>query len=298
MSPNLQGISCIIPVHNEQGALSEVIKGSERALRESGNPFEIIVVDDASTDGTAAAIRDSGVPHTVIRHDMNRGYGASIKTGCRRASHPWILIIDGDGSYPPEEIAALLKKLGEDESADMIVGARSQTTRTDGIFRLAAKAILRALAQFLSGREIPDINSGLRLMRKSLVERYWPLLPDGFSLTTSITLALLCSGFTVRYLPIEYRKREGHSKIRPLPDMWTFTKLIVRTMVYFNPLKVFIPLSVFLVIAAFATVILSKVITHRVMDVTSLFLFIAGLQMLLIGVIADLVMKTTGMRDR
>lgn len=297
-SPDSNGITCVIPVYNEAGAVAATLRGVDEALRGSGREFEIILVDDGSKDGTLAAARESGIPFEAVAHERNRGYGAAIKSGLRRARFPWILIIDADGTYPPGEITKLTAALNEDASLDMIVGQRRQTQETDSFFRLQGKAILVALANFLSGTRIPDLNSGLRLMRRPLVERYKPLLPDGFSLTTSITLALLCSGANVKYVPITYLARHGESKIRPIRDMYNFIVLILRTMIYFNPLKVFVPLSVILILAAFITVILSKALANQVMDVTALFLFIGGLQMLLIGVVADLILKLAGMREK
>ena len=292
------GISCVIPVYNEAGAVAETLRGVAEALGAAARPWEIIVVDDGSTDGSSEEAAKSGVEFRAIRHERNLGYGAAIKAGYRHAAHPWILIIDADGSYPPGDIPKLLEVLDEDPAAEMIVGKRSQTLETDGFFRLQGKAILSALANFLAGRKIPDLNSGLRLMRKIDLDRYGPILPDGFSLTTSITLALLCSGVPVRYVPIQYRRRRGRSKISPIRDMGGFIALILRTIIYFNPLKVFLPLAAALVVAAFATVLISKSIAGQVMDVTALFLFIAGLQMLLIGVIADLVLKLSGIREK
>ncbi len=294
------GITCIIPVYNEAGAVAETLGGVSAALDAGGREFEIILVDDGSTDGTAEAAeaaREAEVRFRTLAHAENRGYGAAIKTGLRHATHPWILIIDADGTYPPEEIGKLLAALGEDETVEMIVGRRRQTRATDGFFRLQGKAILTALANFLSGTQIPDLNSGLRLMRKEQMVRYRPLLPDGFSLTTSITLAMLCSGAFVRYVPSEYLARHGTSKIRPVRDMWNFTLLIARTITYFNPLKVYVPLAGVLIGAAVATVVLSKAFGEQVMDVTALFLFIPGLQMLSIGVVADLILKISGMRE-
>lgn len=297
-SSPLPGISCVIPVYNEAGAVAETLRGVAAELGRFGRPFEILLVDDGSTDGTLKAAESAGVPFTPLRHELNRGYGAAIKTGSRRAVHPWILIIDADGTYPPAEIAKLLFSLGEDEEAEMIVGQRRQTLETDSFFRLQGKAILTSLASFLAGMRIPDLNSGLRLMRAAHLSRFRPLLPDGFSLTTSITLALLCSGAFVRYVPIEYRPRKGESKIRPLRDMWNFTVLILRTITYFNPLKVFAPLAGLFVVASVVVAVTTKILYDRVMDITTLFLFMAGLQMLLIGVVADLMLKLSGMREK
>lgn len=291
------GVTCVIPVYNEAGAVAETLRGVAGVLGESRRPWEIIMVDDGSTDGSAEAARESGEAVRVIRHDRNRGYGAAIKTGSRHAEHDWVLILDADGTYPADEIRPLLRTLEEDPEAEMIVGQRNQTRETDGPFRLLGKKILVSLANFLSGHHIPDLNSGLRLMRRRSLARYASLLPDGFSLTTSITLALLCSGAHVRYVPIEYRARQGESKIRPVRDMYNFCVLIMRTITYFNPLKVYVPLSVLLIVIALLTVVLSKLIGGEVMDVTALFLFMGGLQLLLIGVIADLVIKVAGLRD-
>lgn len=291
------GISCVIPVYNEAAAVAETIRGVAEALGDCGRPWEILMVDDGSTDGSAEAARGSGCEVRVIQHDQNRGYGAAIKTGARHAGHDWVLILDADGTYPPEEIRKLLNALEEDPEAEMIVGRRSQTLETDGPFRLLGKKILITLANFLSGQRIPDLNSGLRLMRQRSLARYASLLPDGFSLTTSITLALLCSGAHVRYVPIEYRARKGQSKIRPVRDMYNFCVLIARTITYFNPLKVYGPLSALLVAASVLTVLLSKWLRGEVMDVTALFLFMGGLQVLLIGVLADLMIKVAGLRD-
>lgn len=291
------GISCVIPVYNEAGAVAETLRGVADVLGESGRPWEILMVDDGSTDGSEEAAKSSGRDVRVLHHDQNRGYGAAIKTGARQATHEWVLILDADGTYPPEEIRTLLRVLDEDPEAEMIVGQRNQTLATDGPFRLLGKKILISLANFLSGQRIPDLNSGLRLMRQRSLTRYASLLPDGFSLTTSITLALMCSGAHVRYVPIEYRARKGESKIRPVRDMYNFSVLIMRTITYFNPLKVYGPLAAILIAASLLTVVLSKALGGEVMDVTALFLFMGGLQVLLIGVLADLVIKVAGLRD-
>jgi len=271
------GISCVIPVYNEAGAVAETLRGVADVLDASGRPWEIVMVDDGSTDGSDEAAKGCGRDVRVIHHGKNRGYGAAIKTGARHAEHEWVLILDADGTYPPEEIRTLLGVLDEDPEAEMIVGQRSQTLATDGPFRLLGKKILISLANFLSGQRIPDLNSGLRLMRQRSLTRYASLLPDGFSLTTSITLALMCSGAHVHYVPIEYRARKGESKIRPVRDMYNFCVLITRTITYFNPLKVYGPLAALLIVASLLTVVLSKV--------------------LLIGVLADLVIKVAGLRD-
>jgi glycosyltransferase involved in cell wall biosynthesis len=184
----------------------------------------------------------------LIRQGRNRGYGAALKTGIRAAQHELIVITDADGTYPAESIPALLDHAAEN---DMVVGARVGENVHIPLVRRPAKWVLGRLASYLAEEEIPDLNSGLRVMKKSLVEKYEHLLPSGFSFTTTITLALLCSGCRVHYHPIEYHKRVGHSKIRAA-HAYQFLMLILRTIVYFNPLRVFLPLGLLFFLAGMA----------------------------------------------
>ncbi|NQU44561.1 glycosyltransferase family 2 protein [bacterium] len=287
-------ISLIIPVHNEAGAIADTLRQAHAALTEVGCPFEIIVVDDGSTDGSVAALEESGVEAQLLRHSDNRGYGATLKTGFAAARYDWLAFVDADGSYPLSDLPRLIELTAE---ADMVVGERTEYDRHASYGRRLGKAILVPLANYLTGERIPDLNSGMRVVRKRLVERYWPLLPDGFSLTTTLTMAFLSAGWRVRWEPISFHKRQGRSKIRPLRDMRNFLILILRTVTYFHPLKVYLPASLIFILASIAVVVVSKTVSGRVMDITSLFLFMAGLQLLLIGVLADLVLKILGTRE-
>ena len=292
-SNTVPAISLVIPVHNEHGAIAATLREAERVLSEWGGDFEIILVDDGSTDGSAEAAAQSGSGARLIRHDTNRGYGAALKTGFAAARHDWLAFVDADGSYP---IAELPRLIAAASAADMVVAQRTQYEEHASLGRRIGKAVLHPLANYLAERKIPDLNSGMRVVRRALVERYWPLLPDGFSLTTTLTMAFLSAGYKVEWVPISFSKREGRSKIRPLRDMRNFLILILRTVTYFRPLKVYLPASALFVLASVAVVIWSKIYTHQVMDITALFLFIAGLQLLLIGVLADLILKVLGTR--
>ncbi|HYN81235.1 MAG TPA: glycosyltransferase family 2 protein [Gemmatimonadaceae bacterium] len=240
-------VSVVIPAYNEAAHVASQIKSVRDVMENSGWRYELIVVDDGSTDGTAEQAA-MGEGAQVLRHRRNRGYGAALKSGIHAARYDWILITDADGTYPPSAIPELLAVAA---GAEMVVGARIGASVQIPVERKAAKSFLRWLASYLAGTDLPDLNSGLRLMRKDLVERYEHLLPSGFSFTTTITLAAACNDHQVEYVPIDYHTRLGKSKIRPR-QAYDFTILILRTIVFFNPLKVFIPLGVVLALAGFA----------------------------------------------
>jgi glycosyltransferase involved in cell wall biosynthesis len=233
----MDGVSVVIPAFNEAGAIEESVRSVLSVMQNSGIDFELIVVDDGSSDQTGELSEAAGAQ--VLMLPENRGYGAALKAGIARAKHEIIVITDADGTYSAESIPVLLENLGE---YDMVVGARIGENVAIPLIRRPAKWFLTRLASYLAGRAIPDLNSGLRVMRKSLVKRFEHLLPSGFSFTTTITLASLCSGALVRYSPIDYHERIGESKIRPSHAV-EFLLLILRTIVYFNPLKVFLPMG-------------------------------------------------------
>jgi glycosyltransferase involved in cell wall biosynthesis len=282
------GVTIVIPAHNEEKGvgpvLEELLAMLERSL--DGIPFEVLVVDDGSTDATAAQIeRYVGERLRLLRHPVNRGYGAAIKTGVANAAHPWILITDADGTYPAEHIPELLAHRDQHE---MVVGSRTGQVAHIALLRRPPKWVLRKLASYLSRQDIPDLNSGLRVMRKDVLERFANILPDQFSYTTTITLAMFSARYRVKFVPINYLKREGKSKIRPIADTIGFTKLIIRTVLYFDPLRVFIPLALLFILAAVGVAVGSYSLTGRVMDVTTVLLFITGFHMLMMGMLADM----------
>jgi glycosyltransferase involved in cell wall biosynthesis len=241
-----------------------------------------VVVDDGSTDGSAELPPRENV--LVVRHEVNRGYGAALKTGMRNAAHDWVLIIDADGTYPVDRIPDLIR---EAELGDMVVGARLGRSVSHSIVRRAAKWPIHRLADYLVNRRIPDLNSGLRLFKKELAMSYIRLLPDGFSFTSTITLAMMADGWRVRYLTIDYYKREGSSKVKPFKDAVNYLTLVMRMILFFNPLKVFLPISFMLFAASLAS--LGYDIYLMNLNERSLILIVGFLQMTLLGFLADLV---------
>ncbi len=275
-------VSIVIPAYNEEDGIAKTVEGIKHVMGRTATPHEIIVVDDGSEDRTPDKARFSGI--RSIRHDSNRGYGASLKTGIQAARGEWIIITDADGTYPNVRIPDLLRHAGE---YDMVVGARQGGVP---LFRRPAKWVLAKLANYLAETRIPDINSGLRIFRKDLALRFARILPSGFSFTTTITLASLCHGYRVKYIPIDYHKRTGRSKIKPVRDTYNFLMLIVRTTFYFNPLKVFMPIG-FLLFGLGITKMVHEVLAAGGLAETSVLLILAAFQTVALGLLADMIDK-------
>ncbi|UCC38420.1 MAG: glycosyltransferase family 2 protein [Candidatus Aminicenantes bacterium] len=285
----MEDLSIIIPVYNEEKAIAETVNYF-RGLLEENPGIEIIFVDDGSKDKTPQILESIKLDQIkVITHKKNKGYGAAIKQGLKISSHEYIAITDADGSYPHEKISALFEKLLA-EKADMAIGARVGKKVEIGIFRRFPKFVLRKLAEYLSEEEISDLNSGLRIVKKEMIMRSFKYLPKGFSFTTTLTLSLLANNHKIIYFPIDYYKRKGKSKIKPFRDTLNFFQLIIRTVMFFNPLKIFLPLSSFFIILSFVVLIVSY-LKGRIMDITTILLFVTGLHLLAIGLLADLIDK-------
>ena len=280
LEPLGRAVTVVIPAFNEAAHVAGQVTSVDRVMSTSGWDYEIIVVDDGSTDGTAEAASAAGLGR-VVRRQQNRGYGAALKLGVRLAAHDWILITDADGTYPVEATPTLL---AEAEANSMVVGSRTGAVVEVPLARRPAKWFLNRLASYLAGRNLPDINSGLRLMRKSLINRYEHLLPDGFSFTTTITLSAACNAHPLTYVPIDYHARLGESKIRPR-HAFDFTMLILRTMIFFNPLKVFLPLGAILAIGALVKLVYD--ITKDNLSETAVLGILGALIVWAVGLLAD-----------
>jgi glycosyltransferase involved in cell wall biosynthesis len=290
--------SIILPAFNEELAISREISRIQQVMNATGVEYELIVVDDGSGDDTAACALRSGA--RVLKHAENRGYGASLKSGIVAATYDSIVISDPDGTYPPEKIPYLLAAL---ENADMVIGARTGQNVSTPLMRRPAKWLLGLLANRIAGQRIPDLNSGMRAFRRDTVIPYFSLLSNRFSFTTTITLALLAEEYRLVYLPIDYYKRTGKSKITPWHFM-EFIILILRMAVLFQPLRVFLPIA--FTLGAFGvtkaifdiTVFLAtrvsdswSLLTEPILSTSALLMMGAALQMLVLGLIADGVIR-------
>lgn len=284
-----EGLSVLIPAFNEEGSVASVVRGTRAALKRGRIPHEIWVVDDGSRDRTSAEARRAGAG--VISMGENRGYGASLKAGMRQAKYNLIAIQDADGTYPSDELPELVRLIA---TADMVVGARVKPNAAIPFLRRFPKWLLGRWANYLAERKIPDLNSGLRVFKKSIAARYEGLFPNGFSFTTTLTLALECHGYIVKYHPIAYAKRVGSSKIRPIQDTLNFFSLVLRIVMYFKPLKIFIPLSGIIFMSGLAVGVTTQ-LSGQPFTGATLFLLVASLQIALwiaiTGLLADLLVK-------
>ena len=282
-------LSIIIPVYNEEKNIKKTIYKIDTILKKSDlKNYEIIVVDDCSNDSTNQTLKQSKINFNLIEHERNMGYGASIKSGIKKSKYNVIAITDADGTYPIEEIPEMYKKI---KDFDMVVGSRTGKSVKIPFIRKPAKWFIGKLANYLAGFKIPDINSGLRLFKKEDALRFFKILPNGFSFTTTITLAMLTNDMQIKYIPINYMKRKGKSKIRPIRDTLNFIQLIIRTVMYFNPLKMFVPVSLILLLISLIVFIYSYLALPKILDTTVAILFISSIQILAIGMLADMINK-------
>jgi glycosyltransferase involved in cell wall biosynthesis len=277
--PMMRGVSVVVPAYNEERAIERCLDELRTELASVDRDCELIVVDDGSSDRTRQLAEKAGA--RVIALPENRGYGAALKAGVAAARYDTIAITDADGTYPASALPELLALA---DRYDMVVGARTGANVAHPLLRRPAKWVLRRLASYLAGRRIPDLNSGLRVMNRRLIERFEHLLPSGFSFTTTITLAALCSDQLVTYHPIDYRERIGDSKIRPTHAL-EFLLLVLRTVVYFNPLKVFLPLGAVFVLGGSAKFVYDLVIGN--LSETALLGFLGGALLWAVGLHSD-----------
>ena len=221
----------------------------------------------------------------VLTHAWNRGYGAALKTGILATRAPAILIMDADCTYEPEAIPRLYARLN---GAAMVVGTRRLLSDGVAWIRKPGKWVLNTFASYLVGRHIPDLNSGQRVMKRDLVMRYMHLCPNGFSFTSTITLAMIANGLNVIFEPVDYVKRTGQSKIRP-SHFASFILLVVRSMVLFNPLKVFLPLGGLVFLVGIAKLI-EDIYLWNLSDMTVM-AFLSALTIWAVGLLADMISR-------
>jgi glycosyltransferase involved in cell wall biosynthesis len=268
--------SVVIPALNEADAIADIV----RALRAAGAWHEIIVVDDGSSDGTGDRAREAGA--IVVRHPYNKGNGAAVKSGIRRATGDAVLIVDGDGQHRPGDATRIVGRLDEYE---LVVGARSAATQATTARRFG-NAMLNRLASYLTERDIPDLTSGFRAARRECLLEFLHLLPNGFSTPTTTTLAFMKAGYSVAFEPIDAEQRVGKSKIRLARDGAKFFLILLKIVTIFSPLKIFVPVSAvtFLLGSAYAV---WTIATQSHVTNSSVLLILLSVVIFLVGLVSE-----------
>lgn len=279
-APRRAAVSVVIPAYDEQDAVRATVEKVRCALDAAGVLHEIVVVNDGSTDNTAAEVLASGA--RLIDFPENIGYGHALKVGIAAGDSDLVAILDADGTYPPDALPAMIRMAAH---SDMVVGDRGAAMNNVPWVRRPAKWILKMLASLVAQRRISDVNSGLRVFRRTALEQFIPLLPDGYSFTTTITLCMLATNRTVVYLPIAYGRRIGHSKIRAR-HFFKFLFLVVRLTVFFQPLRIFLPLGAILFVAG-----LAKAIHDKDLSPVAIFAMVSAILVWSLGLLADMITR-------
>jgi glycosyltransferase involved in cell wall biosynthesis len=269
-------ITVLMPANNEEVSIGTTI----RKLRELYPDFEILVIDDGSTDSTLQVAIDAGA--NVWPHPYNIGNGAAIKSGLRIAQGEWIVMMDADGQHPPEDIEGLLKYK---DAYDMVVGSRTKGSETL-LHRDIANMIYNWFASYITKFKVEDLTSGFRLVRASTVRQFINLLPNTFSYPTTLTMAYLRSGRSVKYIPIATKFRLGKSKIKLVQDGTRFFLIITKVATLFSPLRVFLPVSAFLFISALGYYLYTFITAGRFTNMSAL-LFNSSIIIFMIGLVAE-----------
>lgn len=278
--PDDRSISIVIPAHNEEGALGGVLERLNANL--PAGVVEVIVVDDGSRDRTKEIATEAGV--RVLHHPVNRGYGASLKTGIRAAQGAYVLTMDADGQHRMEDVSSLCEAVADGDPPECIIGNRTALLHSP-LWRMPGKWFLKWMAQFLTQKSIPDLNSGLRILRREIALRYVRLCPQGFSFSTTITMALLSRGYGVQFVPIQVERRTGKSTVNVRTGFQVIL-LVLRLATLFNPLRIFLPASFISFIVGVAWTI-PYTIAGSGITIASMFFMFTGVILFSLGLICD-----------
>ena len=285
----------VLPCYNEQDHVLREVERICGSMDKSGIPYELLAIDDASTDGTLARLRSAerDFPFLrVIHFPRNGGSGTVRRIGTQQAKGEIVVWTDADLTYPNERIPEFVSMLDDQPEIDQVVGARTSEEGSLKIFRVPAKWFVRKLAERLVNSQIPDLNSGFRAFRRQVALPYLRLLPPGVSCVTTITLAFLSNEHEVRYVPIEYAKRAGRSKFHFFSDAYKYLLQVLRMVMYFNPLKVLMPPALFLLGLGVVKGIYDLFAHHFHIANDTLLVFVTGLILGSMALLADLIVRS------
>jgi glycosyltransferase involved in cell wall biosynthesis len=290
-------VTIVLPCYNEQDHVIDEVERICKAMDASGHTYELLAVDDCSTDGTLARLEESA-PHfpnmQVVPFHRNGGSGTVRRIGSQQANGDIVVWTDADMTYPNDRIPELVDILDTDPTVDQVVGARTTEEGTHKFLRVPAKWFIRKTAERLAGQKIPDLNSGLRAFRKDVAEPYLKLLPPGFSCVTTITLAFLSNQHDIRYVPIDYAKRAGSSKFHFVHDAYRYILQVLRMVMYFNPLKVLMPPALWLLGLGIAKGVYDMVAHPLRFANNTVMIFVTGMIIASLALLADLIVRSRG----
>jgi polyisoprenyl-phosphate glycosyltransferase len=288
-------VTVVLPCYNEQNHVVNEIERITEALDQSSLRYELLVIDDCSTDQTLETVQHAQARFPYLRvmpFHRNSGSGTARRVGTNQARGDIVVWTDADMTYPNERIPEFVELLAKDPTIDQIVGARTSEQGTHKILRIPAKWFIRKAAERLSGARIPDLNSGFRAFRRDVALPYLRLLPSGFSCVTTITMAFLHNGHEIRYVPIEYGKRSGRSKFHFVRDAYRYILQVLRMVMYFNPLRVLMPAALWLVMIGFGKAVYD-VVAHPVrISNNTVVIFMTGMIIGAVALLADLIVKS------
>lgn len=274
-------ISIIIPAYREEKSIAIVVEKVRQVMDAFDRHYEIIVVNDGSDDETANKAKQAGA--LVISHPYNIGNGAAVKTGIRKACGKTLVMLDGDGQHSAEDIPQLLEKLGP---YDMVVGARTDKSETS-FNRTIANSIYNLFATYVCKRKIEDLTSGFRAVKAEIARQFVSLLPNTFSYPTTITMAVIRSGYSLTYVPIKTSRRVGKSKIQPLKDGPRFFLIILKIATLFSPMRVFLPVSFFMFFLGLGYGLFKIFILEQRYGPTSAMLMTVSVVIFMVGLVSE-----------
>jgi glycosyltransferase involved in cell wall biosynthesis len=287
----------VLPCYNEREHVLDEVERICAAMDASGLPYELLAIDDASTDDTLTLLLGARSRYPAMRvmpFRRNGGSGTARRIGTLDARGDIVVWTDADMTYPNERIPELVQLLLDDPTYDQVVGARTTEEGTHKILRVPAKWIIRKIAERLSNSEIPDLNSGLRAFRRSVSLPYLRLLPPGFSCVTTITLAFLSNQHDIKYVPIDYAKRSGTSKFHFVKDAYRYILQVLRMVMYFNPLKVLMPPALWLILIGLVKGVYDLFAHFGRFAVNTVLIFITGMLIAALALLADLIVRSRG----
>ncbi|MBU0909676.1 MAG: glycosyltransferase family 2 protein [Proteobacteria bacterium] len=278
-------VTVVMPAYNEAGAIGDTIRKIRTSFENTPITCGIIVVDDGSSDNTGEQAERAGA--TVLRHPRNIGYGNALLTGIANADSPIVAITDADGTYPVDELPSMVEEMNV-RGLDMLVGARQGKFYHGSFIKRISRIAFKALAEFTVGQNIPDINSGLRVMRREMIMKFAPVLCGGFSFTTTITVIAMLTNYFVDYRPIKYHERVGSSHVRYFRDTLRTAQILIMAILMFNPIKLFLLASGFVGAFGLIAVVLSLFVPSLNLPIllASLF-FLTAVIILSLGFIAE-----------